>query len=83
MPCYWGSMNALFENQVTLIATSNTHPDNLYQEGLHRSRFLPAIDSIKSHCEIYELNSSQDYRLRTLEQLEIFLVGKEDGGKKN
>ena len=75
-------MNALFENQVTLIATSNTHPDNLYLEGLHRSRFLSAIDSIKSNCEIYELNSSQDYRLRTLEQLEIFLIGKEDGGKK-
>ena len=33
-----------------------------------------------SNCEIYELNSAQDYRLRTLEQLEIFLIGKKDGG---
>ena len=73
-------IDELFENKVTLITTSNTHPDNLYLEGLHRSRFLSAIDSIKSNCEIYELNSSQDYRLRTLEQLEIFLIGKEDGG---
>ena len=74
------TFNELFENKVTLITTSNTHPDNLYKDGLHRSRFLTAIESIKENCEIYELNSAQDYRLRTLEQLEIFLIGKKDGG---
>ena len=68
----------LFENEVTLIATSNTHPDNLYENGLHRDRFFPAIESIKENCEIYELNSLQDYRLRTLEQLEIFILSKDD-----
>ena len=73
--------NALFENRVTLVATSNTHPDNLYKDGLHRSRFLSAIESIKENCEIYELNSLQDYRLRTLEQLEIFVISKDDGIK--
>ena len=75
-------INELFENKVTLITTSNTHPDNLYRDGLHRSRFLPAIKSIKENCEIYELNSAQDYRLRTLEQLEIFIIGKRDQGIK-
>ena len=75
-------INELFENKVTLITTSNTHPDNLYKDGLHRSRFLPAIKSIKENCEIYELNSAQDYRLRTLEQLEIFIIGKGDHGIK-
>ena len=73
--------NALFENRVTLVSTSNTHPDNLYKDGLHRSRFLSAIESIKENCEIYELNSLQDYRLRTLEQLEIFVISKDDGIK--
>ncbi len=67
----------LFDNQVTLITTSNTHPDNLYKDGLHRSRFLPAIESIKENCKVYELDSAQDYRLRTLEQLEIFIICKE------
>ena len=67
----------LFENEVTLIATSNTHPDNLYENGLHRDRFLPAIKSLKENCEIHELNSLQDYRLRTLEKLEIFTVTKD------
>ena len=75
-------IDELFKNNVTLITTSNTHPDNLYKDGLHRSRFLPAIASIKENCEVSELNSAQDYRLRTLEQLEIFIIGKEDEGLK-
>lgn len=75
-------INELFENKVTLVTTSNTHPDDLYKDGLHRTRFLPAIESINKNCEVYELNSAQDYRLRTLEQLEIFIVGKKDGGFK-
>lgn len=74
-------INELFENKVTLVTTSNTHPNNLYTDGLHRSRFLPAIESIKKNCEIYELDSAQDYRLRTLEQLEIFIIGEKDDGK--
>ena len=75
-------INELFENKVTLIATSNTHPNNLYKDGLHRSRFIPAIESIKENCEVHELDSAQDYRLRTLEQLEIFIVYGEDKGVK-
>ena len=71
----------LFENEVTLIATSNTHPDHLYENGLHRDRFVPAIESLKENCEIYELDSLQDYRLRTLEQLEIFIISKDDVNK--
>ena len=70
----------LSKKKVTLVTTSNTHPDNLYKDGLHRSRFLPAIESIKKNCEIYELDSEQDYRLRTLEQLEIFVIGKNEEG---
>ena len=33
-------IDELFENKVTLITTSNTHPDNLYKDGLHRNRFI-------------------------------------------
>ncbi len=71
----------LFENDVTLIATSNTHPNDLYENGLHRDRFFPAIESLKENCEVYELDSLQDYRLRTLEQLEIFIISKDDVNK--
>ena len=48
---------------------------------MHRDRFFPAIESLKENCEIYELDSLQDYRLRTLEQLEIFIISKDDVNK--
>ncbi len=65
-------LSALFERQVTLVATSNITPDNLYRDGLQRQQFLPVIDLIKQHTNIVELNGDTDYRLRVLEQAEIF-----------
>ncbi|GLS83383.1 cell division protein ZapE [Paraferrimonas haliotis] len=63
---------ALFERGVILVATSNIEPDNLYRNGLQRARFLPCIDLIKRHCQVMELDSGIDYRLRTLKQAEIY-----------
>lgn len=65
-------MQALFQRGVTLVATSNIPPDNLYKEGLQRSRFLPAIAQIKHHTRVLELDSDTDYRLRALEQAELY-----------
>ncbi len=67
-------LNKLFDLSVTLVTTSNFSPDDLYKDGLHRSRFIPAINSIKRNCDIYELKSSQDYRLRTLAQENVHLL---------
>ena len=69
-------MEKLFPLPVSLVATSNTLPDDLYENGLHRNRFLPAIKAINDNCKVYELNSNQDYRLRTLEQQDIFIISK-------
>lgn len=65
-------MQALFQRGVTLVATSNIPPDNLYKDGLQRSRFLPAIAQVKRHTRVLELDSETDYRLRALEQAELY-----------
>jgi len=62
----------LFAHNVTLVATSNIIPDDLYRNGLQRERFLPAIKLINEHTLIVNVDSGVDYRLRTLEQAEIF-----------
>ncbi len=67
-----GLFQGLINNGVTLVATSNIPPDDLYKDGLQRARFLPAIDLLKSSCDIMELDSQVDYRLRILEQAEIY-----------
>ncbi|WP_417763705.1 cell division protein ZapE [Shewanella sp.] len=63
---------ALFEHGVALVATSNIVPDELYRNGLQRARFLPAIAQINANCQILNVDSGIDYRLRTLEQAEIY-----------
>ncbi|MGB0894257.1 MAG: cell division protein ZapE [Parashewanella sp.] len=63
---------ALFKNGVVLVATSNIIPDELYKNGLQRARFLPAIAEINANCQVLNVDSGIDYRLRTLEQAEIY-----------
>lgn len=65
-------MQELFARGITLVATSNIEPDGLYRNGLQRARFLPAIALIKEHTVIVNVDSGIDYRLRTLEQAEIY-----------
>jgi cell division protein ZapE len=63
---------ALFERGVTLAATSNIAPDQLYSGGLQRQRFLPTIDLLKEHCEIVHVDGAVDYRLRALERADVY-----------
>ena len=65
-------LEGLFTRGVTLVATSNVAPDNLYDNGLQRARFLPAIALLKQHTLVHELASGVDYRLRVLERAEIY-----------
>ena len=67
-----GLMQALFARDIILVATSNIVPDELYRNGLQRARFLPAIALVKENTEVVNVDSGIDYRLRTLEQAEIF-----------
>lgn len=65
-------LEVLFENGVTLIATSNVVPDNLYKDGLQRARFLPAIDLLNQYTQVLNIDGGSDYRLRTLQQLKLY-----------
>jgi cell division protein ZapE len=67
-----GLLDALFERGVVLVTTSNQHPDQLYQGGLQRERFLPAIDLLKKYTDIVNVDSGIDYRLQFLDQAEIY-----------
>lgn len=66
----------LFREGVTLVATSNVAPDDLYRDGLQRERFLPAITRLKGHCQVMHLDSPTDFRLRTLRRIRLY----HDGG---
>lgn len=67
-----GLLEELFKNGVALVATSNIVPDGLYENGLQRARFLPAIDMLNKYTEVVNVDSGVDYRLRTLEQAELY-----------
>ncbi|WP_269751499.1 cell division protein ZapE [Paraneptunicella aestuarii] len=62
----------LFSHGIVLVATSNIIPDELYRNGLQRARFLPAIALLNAHTKVVNVDSGVDYRLRTLEQAEIY-----------
>lgn len=65
-------LKALFARGVVLVTTSNSAPQDLYRDGLQRERFLPAIALIETHCEVLELVSVHDWRLRALKQAPIY-----------
>jgi cell division protein ZapE len=64
----------LFEEGVTVIATSNRAPDDLYRNGLQRDRFLPFIELIKRRLEVLELGGAQDYRMDRMRNLDVYLT---------
>ncbi len=63
---------AMFAHRVSIVATSNFHPDGLYPNGLHRDRILPAIELLKEKLEIVNVDAGIDYRRRTLEHVRLY-----------
>jgi cell division protein ZapE len=62
----------LFERGVVIVATSNYQPDDLYPNGLQRSRFLPAIETLKQNLEVMEVTGKVDHRQRILESMDTY-----------
>ena len=67
-----GLLRELFARGVTLVATSNEHPDMLYRGGLQRERFLPAIELLKRYTSVVNLDTGVDYRLRYLDKARTY-----------
>ena len=65
-------LDALFARGVVFVMTSNYPPDRLYPGGLQRENFLPTIALIKDKVDVLEVDSGVDYRLRSLEQMDVF-----------
>ena len=63
---------ALFEQGVGLVATSNFKPDDLYPNGLHRDRILPAIALLNSRLHVINVDNGTDYRGQTMAQLALY-----------
>lgn len=62
----------LFQRGVTVVATSNRHPDDLYKDGINRQLFLPFIAELKQRCDVRQLISSRDYRLDRLVEAPVW-----------
>ena len=65
-------LDGLFAKGVILVMTSNYPPDRLYPNGLQRENFLPTIALLKRHLDVLEVEAGIDYRLRALDNVEIY-----------
>ena len=67
----------LFDLGVTLVATSNVAPRDLYADGLNRARFVPFISRMEAQCDVMGLGANgegEDYRERERERARIYVV---------
>jgi len=65
-------LDRLFGLGVVLVATSNIEPQRLYENGLQRQRFLPAIALLEQYTQVVNVDGGVDYRLRTLSQAQLY-----------
>lgn len=72
----------LFAKRVVMVATSNSHPRDLYRNGLNRELFLPFIDLIERHMEVLELEAAKDFRLDKLSGRPLYFTPLDDTSRR-
>ena len=65
-------LDAMFKNGIGMVTTSNFKPDDLYPNGLHRPRILPAIELLKQNMAVISVDNGTDYRQRTFEKVKLY-----------
>lgn len=63
-----------FAAGICIVATANQKPDDLYQYGLQRERFLPAITLIRQHMQVVHVDNNIDYRLQHGRSAEVYFA---------
>lgn len=71
-------LEALFSHGITIVATSNLAPEDLYENGLQRRRFLPAIDLIRERMRVIAMEAGEDFRMRLLKDAGTYHTPNDD-----
>ncbi len=66
-------LKALFIDRVQFIMTSNYRPDQLYPNGLHRDRLLPAIELLEQKLDVLNVDAGSDYRQMQMTRIQAYL----------
>ncbi len=72
----------LFNEGVVLVATSNYAPSGLYPQGQNRSSFLPTIALLEEKLTILNVDSGEDYRLRSLNSADVFYIPADEANER-
>lgn len=72
---------ALFDRGVTLVATTNRPPDDLYKDGINRQLFTPFIDLIRARCEVVHVGGPRDFRLDRMLGRQVYFSPIDDDGR--
>lgn len=67
-------LQGLFDAGIALVTTSNRLPENLYNEGVQRASFLPAIKLLETHTEVIHIGGGHDYRCQIMQQLPVYYL---------
>jgi len=71
----------LFEQGVTVVATSNVAIDALYPNGLNRQFFLGFIELLKTNVDTFWLDARTDFRLEKLARANVYILGTDEVAK--
>ncbi|MFN7723566.1 MAG: cell division protein ZapE [Rubrivivax sp.] len=65
-------LEGMSKHRISIVTTSNFKPDDLYPNGLHRDRILPAIALLNQAMEVVNVDAGIDYRRRTLTDAKLY-----------